>query len=150
MTNKLAVVLIRGTVNTHPDVRKTLELLRLKKKHTCVVIENNEISRGMVNKVKDYVTFGPINQETFKQLVEKRAMNVGEKAIDADSIAKKYFNETVKLRDFEDQFSIRPFFRLHPPKGGFEKGGIKTPFTNGGVLGKREQEQMQTLIGKML
>ena len=150
MTNKLAVVLIRGTVNTHPDVRKTLELLRLKKKHTCVVVENNDIALGMIKKVKDYVTYGPIDEKTFTQLVENRAQTTTDVKIDAANIAKAFFAGEVKLRDFPEQYSIKPFFRLHPPKGGYERGGIKTPFTKGGVLGKRDQESMQNLITKMI
>lgn len=150
MTNKLAVVLIRGTVNTHPDVRKTLELLRLKKKHACVVIEDNEVAKGMLKRVKDYVTYGPIDEKTFQEIVEKRGQSANDQKVDAAKVTSSYFSGEVKLREFEEKFNVKPFFRLHPPKGGFERGGIKKPFTTGGVLGKRDQEAMQKLLGKML
>ena len=153
--SKIAVILIRGTVNTHPDVRKTLELLRLKKKHACVVIEDNEVSKGMLQKVQDYVTFGPITEETLVELISKRGELVGKakvdgKNVDAKAVAKAYFSSDLKLRDFEEKFNLKPFFRLHPPKGGFERGGIKQPVTKGGVLGKRDEEKITKLITKML
>ena len=39
-------------------------------------------------------------------------------------------------------------FRLHPPKGGFERRGIKKTFKEGGVLGYRGKEIIK-LIEKM-
>ena len=75
--SKIAVIQIRGTVRTHPDVRRTLELLRLKKKHACVVVEDNEVSKGMLQKVKDYVTYGPIDESLYTTMLEKRGELVG-------------------------------------------------------------------------
>lgn len=39
--------------------------------------------------------------------------------------------------------------RLHPPRGGYERKGIKLPFSIGGVLGYRK-EKINDLIKKML
>ena len=39
-------------------------------------------------------------------------------------------------------------FFLHPPRGGFERKGIKTPFTKGGALGFRK-DGIDGLIMKM-
>lgn len=41
------------------------------------------------------------------------------------------------------------FFKMHPPKGGFERKGIKVPFTLGGAYGNRK-EKINELIMKML
>lgn len=152
--NKLAVILIRGTLNTHPDVKKTLELLRLKKKHTCVVVDNNQVNIGMLQKVKDYVTFGTIDEVAFAEIIVKRGELVGQtkvegSKVDAKKVAKEYFEGKLKLREFTEKYNLKPFFRLHPPKGGFERGGIKTPFAKGGVLGNR-REKVNELIVKML
>lgn len=152
--NMLAVVLIRGTVNTHPDVRKTLELLRLRKKHACVVVEENPVNKGMLQRVKDYVTYGTIDEKSFTELVSKRGELVGktkvaDSKVDAAKIAKEYFEGKLKLREFTEKYDLKPFFRLHPPKGGFERGGIKMPFAKGGVLGNRN-DKISDLIAKML
>lgn len=43
----------------------------------------------------------------------------------------------------------KKFYTLHPPRGGFERKGIKLPFTLGGVLGNRK-EKINDLIKRML
>jgi len=121
---KFAVILIRGLVGSRKPIRDTLAMLRLKKKHACVVVENTPSYNGMLVKVKDYVTYGEISDETYKELVSKR----GKK---------------------DKEGKLKPFFELAPPKGGFEKNGIKKSFQQGGVLGYRK-EKINDLIKKML
>lgn len=41
------------------------------------------------------------------------------------------------------------YYSLHPPRGGFERNGIKKPFNLKGALGNRK-EKMNDLIKKML
>ena len=151
---KIAIILIRGTIGTHPDVKKTLELLRLNKKHTCVVVDNNEINKGMLQVVKDYTTYGLIDEATFTDMLKKRGELIGQAKVSSDTkvdaakIAKEYFAGKVKLKELELQ-GLKPFFRLHPPIGGFERKGIKMPFGKGGVLGDRK-DAISKLIAKML
>lgn len=153
--NKLAVLLVRGIINTHPDVRMTLDLLRLRKKNACVVIDNNAINKGMLQKVKDYTTYGVIDEAFFKEMLDKRGELVGKtkisdaKKVDTAKLAKEYFSGAIKLGQFEEKYNIKPFFRMAPPVGGFERKGIKMPFARGGVLGNRE-EKMSLLLTKML
>ncbi len=106
----LAVLRIRGRVGVKPDVRKTLELLKLNRKHTLAVVPDTPAFRGMIQKVKDYVTWGEIDEETLELLRQKR------KEYKANSIV---------------------YFRLAPPKGGF-KGSIKKPLPYG-ELGYRSK-----------
>ena len=148
---KIAVILIRGLVNVSYEKKKTLEYIRLKQKHACVVLDSTIENKGMIEKVKDYVTYGTIDEAGFKALLDKRAQTVGnaDVKIDSGKIAKEYFSGKTKLRDFETTYNIKPFFRLHPPIGGFERGGIKQPFGKGGVLGNRE-DKINLLITKML
>ncbi|MBN2459408.1 uL30 family ribosomal protein [Candidatus Woesearchaeota archaeon] len=120
----LALVLIRGLTGTKTEIRATLDTLRIRKKHVCVVVEDNPSYRASALKCKDYITFGEINEETYKQLVEKR----GEKQPDG---------------------KLKKFFCLHPPRGGFERKGIKKPFIKGGALGYRG-DKINALIKKML
>lgn len=149
--SKIAIVLIRGLVNLSHSKKKTLEYLRLKQKHACSVVEDTIENRGMIEKVKDYVTYGTIDEAFFKEMLDKRVQTVGDRDIKVDSakIAKEYFSGKTKLRDFETNYEIKAFFRLHPPIGGFENKGIKAPFGKGGVLGNRD-EKISELISKML
>ncbi len=123
---KIAVILIRGLINMTGKVVDTLSMLRLRKKHTCVVLENNPTNIGMLKKVKDYVTYGEIDDATLKELVSKRGKE-----------------------DPNNKGKTKPFFALHPPVGGFERKGIKKAFTQKGVLGYRGAK-INDLIKKML
>jgi large subunit ribosomal protein L30 len=70
--SKLAVVLIRGTVGANHDIKKTLESLKLHKKHVCAIIEDKPNLRGMLRVAQDYVTFGEVTDETIKALESKK------------------------------------------------------------------------------
>lgn len=70
--SKIAVIRVRGTVNIEHGVKKTLDMLRLYRKNYCNVVESNDHYRGMIEKVKDFVTYGEINEETYKLMKEKR------------------------------------------------------------------------------
>ncbi len=107
---KLAVIRIRGEVNLNKEIRSTFTLLRLFKKNRCVVLNDTPSIRGMLYRIKDYVTWGVVNEETIKLLDEKR----GKKG-------RKYYN-------------------LHPPRGGFARKGIKKQFNVGGALGNRKEK----------
>lgn len=124
INGKLALVLVRGLVRIRTEIVATLYTLRLRQNHACVVVDDIPSNRAAAVKCKDYLTYGEINDETYKLLIEKR----GKK--DKDGKLKKYF-------------------LLHPPRGGFERKGIKTPFTTGGALGYRG-DKINDLIKRML
>ncbi len=67
--NKLAVIRVRGSVNLNYEVKDTLNLLRLYRKNFCVVVDNTPSFQGMIKKVKDYVTYGKIDDAAYKLLV---------------------------------------------------------------------------------
>jgi len=125
---KLAVILIRGVINTSFTVRETLFMLRLRKKFSCVIIPNTPAYRGMLNKCKDYITWGEIDTETEKELKEKRGR---------------------KTKDKQGKEKDVPYFRLHPPIKGFERKGIKVSFKSGGVLGYRV-DKINNLLKRMI
>ncbi len=52
-------------------------------------------------------------------------------------------------KEVKDVPGLKPFFRLSPPIGGFERAGIKKAYAEGGVLGYRGKE-INKLISKML
>lgn len=121
---KIAIVRIKGQVGLRNTIVETLNRLRLRRKYTCVVLEDIPENLGMINKVKDFVAYGKIDEETYKQLVEKRGQ-----------------------KDPNNKGQIKPFFRLHPPRKGIE---TKKPFGVGkGVLGNNK-EKINDLIIRML
>lgn len=127
----IAAVRIRSGHDMSSQQEKTLELLRLLNTHTCVILPSNPTTKGMLIKVKDYITWGKIDEETEKELYKKRGQeHKGKDYTERDG--KKY----------------KKFFRLSPPRGGFERKGIKTPYTMGGALGDRKD--MKALIKRMI
>jgi len=121
---KIAIILVRGLVRATSKVKNTLKMLNLERKNYCSIVLNTEANMGMIDVVRSFVTYGEIEDDTLKTLLEKR----GEK---------------------RDEKRLKPFFRLAPPVGGFERKGIKVPFSQGGALGYRG-ENINTLIKKMI
>jgi len=68
----LAVVLIRGLVCTDKDIKDTLKMMNLQKKFSCAILPDNSVSRGMLQKCKDMITYGEVSEETIKELDSKR------------------------------------------------------------------------------
>ncbi|MEK6959695.1 MAG: uL30 family ribosomal protein [Nanoarchaeota archaeon] len=125
---KIAAVLIRGPVHVDKNVTDTLHMLRMRNKNVCVVLDCTPIIKGMLNVCKDYITWGEVSDETVAALKKERG-------------------ETMTTRDGKKK--DKPYFRLHPPRGGFERKGIKVPHNIGGALGYRG-EKINDLIKKML
>ncbi len=69
---KVAVIRIKGGVGLRKDINDTLKMLRLYIKNSCVSLDNTTSKIGMVKKVKDFVTWGEVDDETL-QLLEKRS-----------------------------------------------------------------------------
>ena len=142
-----AVVRVRGIVNVKPDIKRTLELLRLTKVNHCVLLDENKVYKGMLQIAKDYTTWGEINKEILSNLINSRGMLVGDKRITEEYIKSATSYDSIEklsqaIIDSKFKYNeipeIKPLFRLSPPKKGYE--GIKRSFTNGGALGYRGKE----------
>lgn len=91
----VAVVRVKGEVNLRREVRDTLKMLNLVSKNSCVVLEASPSNTGMIKKVKDYVTWGEIDQETVA-LLEKRRKK-GQKFIRLGPPKKGFGRKGVKV-----------------------------------------------------
>ncbi len=152
----LAVVRVRGVINVKNDIRDTLTMLGLGRVNHCVLISESPENMGMLLKVKDYVTWGPIDAETASTLVKERGRLTGGHPLDD-----KALKDLGKYKSFEDlgkalasgdvnwskmDGTVR-VFRLHPPRKGYE--GIKRSYKVGGALGDRGDE-INVLIQRMM
>ena len=87
----IVAIRIKGQVGVRREAKETLNRLRLRKKYTCIVLDKpSKEQMGMVEKMRDFVAYGEISEETYKKLIEKR------------------------------KTKIKNFFRLHPPRGGIK------------------------------
>jgi large subunit ribosomal protein L30 len=68
MNEKIAVVLVRGSIGVSRPMRDTLLFLNLKRKNGCTVLDKTPTVVGMVRKVKDLVTWGEVSPETINRL----------------------------------------------------------------------------------
>jgi len=137
----ICLIRIRGQVKLDKDVKETLERLRLGKKYTCVVINPNTEQKGMIKKLRNFVALGNIKPEVFIRLLEARGQRIDKKKR-MDS--KKIIEELEKGKKYED-LNLKPFFRLHPPRGGIDS---KSHFPRG-VLGDNG-EKINELVLRML
>ncbi len=63
-----------------------------------------------------------------------------------EQLAKSLFQGKTKLKDVP---GMKTYFRLTPPRGGYERKGIKTQYSIGGALGYRK-ETINGLIRRMI
>ena len=63
-----------------------------------------------------------------------------------EQFVKSFADNKIKLKDVP---GLKTYFRLTPPKGGFEREGIKTQFSLGGALGYRK-DNINNLLRRMI
>lgn len=153
----LLIIRLRGRTGIPPEVEKTLELLRLTRKYHAVIYPGSESIKGMLDVVKDWVTWGEVSSEVLKDLITYRGRLVGGKTLTQEDV-KKVFNlssidELVNaLIDckvlWHKSSGVEPIFRLRPPKGGFKRS-IRRPYKSHGELGYRGSE-INELVRRMI
>jgi large subunit ribosomal protein L30 len=139
---KLVVIVVRGEAKVSKPIVDTLHLLRLERKNHCVVVEDTPTLRGMITKVKDYVTWGELSEENFQELVRKRGKLYQGRLTDSQ---KKYHYRTLLVHGKH----YKPYFALNPPRQGFGRKGIKMAFSVGGALGYRG-DKINDLVQRMI
>ncbi|MCE4628016.1 MAG: 50S ribosomal protein L30, partial [Desulfurococcales archaeon] len=141
------VIRLRGTADVHPDIEKTLYLLRLRQRYAAALYHSSLPGiEGMLRKVSDWATWGEIDRDTLIKLLYERGRLIGDKPITDEwvasnlglyggvpELADKLLSGEIHYHKLEDK-GIKPFFRLHPPRGGF-RGSVKKHYSVGGELG---------------
>lgn len=155
MSRAIAIIRLRGKVNVPYNVEHTLKLLKLHKPMHAVVYPETEALKGMLFKIKDFVTYGEVSKESVEHLLKKRGELAGKDKItdkhiksNTDFPTIKQFSKAmasgeVKLKDIP---GIQPVFRLSPPRKGFKS--LKYSFYLHGDLGYRG-EAINDLINRM-
>jgi len=146
----------RPTVK-HPE-ELTLNSLRMKSRYSTVLLRDDASVRGMLQRIKDHVTWAKAGKEDIELLLSNRA-----RTPDGLGLTSKFVKEKSDLAGMSELISglysgkvtlaklremgIAPCFRLHPPKGGFPNSS-KRPFADSGELGFRK-EGLHGLLKKM-
>ncbi len=153
----IAIARVRGDVGLNPRVRSAFRVLRLYRKNYCVLVAGTPEMVRTVQTIKDFATFGEISQETLAKLLQKRGRLAGDKPLTQEYIKQKlnidfqtFVSDVFLLkRKIDDVPGVKIFFRLSPPRGGFERGGIKQNYAQNGALGYRGKE-INKLLERMI
>lgn len=145
MSDKVAIIRVRGIRRLKPKIKKTLELLMLHKPNHCVLVNNSPEVGGMIRIVKDYVGYGTVTVEAVYKLLRKRGEKGGKmlKELSNDAELRKMAEQICQgepVKKYAD-----PVFRLHPPRSG--RKNIKRAYPMG-ELGRRTD--MDELLKRMM
>jgi large subunit ribosomal protein L30 len=151
----LLVVNLRGLVNTRNPVRETLQQLNLLRRFNATIVPNNNVTLGMLESAKEHLAWCQLDKEMAEKLLSKRAeTSNGDKAEDSvlkgsgfssfEDLASALASGKTALKD---EFGFRNYFRLAPPRGGFNRS-IRRQYGEGGVLGPNRD--LHKLVEKML
>ena len=152
----VAVIRVRGHAKIRHDAVETMKMLRLHRPNHCVLLPMNTTTKGMLQVVKDYVTWGEVNHETIARMLVKKGEVLGGERLSDDhvkgnseftsilSFAKALEKADARLTDVK---GLKPVIRLPPPRRGYEN--VKRPYSVGGAVGYRGAE-IAKLIERML
>jgi len=157
------VVRIRGINQLAPQVRKILQLFRLRQIHNATLVRINRATLNMLKKVEPFITFGYPTRKTIADLVYKRGFGRVNKQriplttneIVAQSLrqhniicVEDLINELHTVgTHFKEANNFLWSFKLSSPKGGFNNK--RHPYQQGGDWGNRE-EDINKLVRRML
>jgi len=160
------VIRIRGINGVSPKVRKILQLLRLRQVHNGVFLKLNKATQNMLFMIEPFVTYGPPNLKTVRELIYKRGYGkvdrqrvpLTDNFVIARQVGKVTNNRVICIEDLiHEIFTVGPNFKecnnflwpfkLASPLGGYTKHK-KTHFSEGGDHGNREEE-INALVRRM-
>ncbi len=154
----LLAVRLRGTVGDNPDIKKTMESLKLEKTFQARLLENTPSNLGMLRMAKNLVAWGEPQLELLEKLFEKRGEQERSGEVDeafvkrlgqstVADLAKSVIAGQVGVHDLT-RAGLKPRFRLHPPRGGFKRT-LRRAASDGGELGYRG-EDINGLVKRMI
>ncbi|MCE4608499.1 MAG: 50S ribosomal protein L30 [Caldisphaeraceae archaeon] len=153
------IIRIRSSSNRNPKVNKVLDILRLRRKHTATLYpESLNGIKGLLIEGQSAITWGEISKKMLVELIKRRGRIYGDKPItdefikkevglsSIEELADKILKEEIYYHKLKEK-GIKPYFRLHPPSGGFDLS-IKKVYPQG-ELGYRG-ESINELVLRMI
>ncbi|MDC8453505.1 MAG: uL30 family ribosomal protein, partial [Candidatus Nitrosotalea sp.] len=97
MGKAFLIVRMKGTVNVPYWADTTMDLLHLDKRFRATIIPEKDNTKGMLDKIKHYVSWQEIDVSTAKELLEKKARKGGYQKITTEDVTKLGFKSTDEL-----------------------------------------------------
>ncbi|CEH14535.1 60s ribosomal protein l7 [Ceraceosorus bombacis] len=157
------VIRLRGICNIAPKPRKILQLLRLLQINNGVFLRLTKATAQMLQLVQPYVTYGPPNLKSVRELIYKRGYAKIDRQripLSDNSIIEKHLGQygIISIEDlvheiytvgpnFKQANSFLWSFKLPNPNGGWANRKL-TPVVQGGDAGDRE-DAINKLIRRM-
>jgi len=124
----LIAIRTKGTINVRKDVKKTLEMLHLKRRFNATVLRDSPVVRGMLQKAKDYVIWQELPFEKAVELFQKIGKVNNHRPLTLDYLNSKGINDFETLVKLYDEgkiklklIGVKPYFSLPPPKKGIPR-----------------------------
>ncbi|MFP3262324.1 MAG: uL30 family ribosomal protein [Nitrososphaeria archaeon] len=124
----LIAIRTKGTINVRKDVKKTLEMLHLKRRFNATILRDSPVVRGMLQKAKDYVIWQELPFEKAVELFQKRGKVNNQRPLTLDYLNSKGINDFETLVKLYDEgkiklklIGVKPYFGLPPPKKGIPR-----------------------------
>jgi len=137
----IIAIRISGLVEIPKKIKEFLYRIRLRKKYTAILLEETKENQALLQQLRNFIAYGQLNKDTLIQLIEKRAQVIGKKKMDPKKVADEIEKKALK------DLGIKPFFRLHTPRGGIDSK-LHFPIRKG-VLGDNK-EKINDLVRRML
>lgn len=137
----IIAIRISGLVEIPNEVKESLFRLRLRKKYSAALFKETRENELLLKKLRNFIAYGKVNSETISLLIEKRAQPLNSKKLDVKKVM-----EGLDKKNLEE-LGIKPFFRLHPPRGGIDSK-LHFPIRKG-VLGDN-RDKINDLVRRML
>ena len=152
------IVRVRSDRGVERSIRDTMAMMNLTRVNHATIVPKSSTYAGMLQKSKDFVTWGVVDAGTIENLLKERGRMVGDKPVDDAAI--KAGSDFKSVKDFAKALAsgeasmksvdgLKPVLRLHPPRGSKGWGGIKRAYSVGGALGFRGEE-ISSLAERMI
>ena len=152
------VIRVRSDVGVERSIKETMHLLNLTRVNHAVLIPQSAQYDGMLQKAKDYITWGEVSAETIEAVLRQRGRLTGDSPLTDEYVAENSdfkditaFSAALASGEavIKDMPELKRVFRLAPPTGAKGWGGIKRSFVIGGALGARGSE-IEDLVERMI
>ena len=152
------IVRVRSDVKVERSIKETMHFLNLTKVNHATIVPERPQYAGMLQKAKDYITWGEVSAETVEKVLRERGRLTGDAPLTDSHVSEN--SDYKGIADFaaalakgdatmKDIPDLKRVFRLAPPAGTKGWGGIKRSFVIGGALGARGNE-IDSMVERMI
>jgi large subunit ribosomal protein L30 len=135
----IVVIRISGLVEIPSYSQETMFRLGLKRKYSAILLKESKENQPLLQAIRNFVAYGKINERVLEDLISKRGQSINKTRIDAKAIITHLDKKSLV------SLGLKPFFRLHPPRGGIKS---KLHFPKG-ILGDNG-DKINDLVRRML